>query len=107
MYDTPVKLVKKTVTSNEYGDHTAVETVREVFADERSVRQSEFYQAATVGKKPEIMFVLADYLDYQDESIVRFKPLWSQNELDFKVLRTFRNKKTNELEIVCERGIDR
>ena len=106
MYDQIIKLVKKTVTSNEYGDHVATETVRTVFAEERSVRQSEFYQAAAVGKKPEVAFVLADYLDYQDEQIVRFKPRWSQVELDFRVLRTYQNDKTNEMEIVCERGID-
>ena len=69
-------------------------------------RRKHNVEAAAVGKKPEVTFVLADYLDYQDEPIVRFKPLWSQTELDFKVLRTYRVRETNEMEIVCERGID-
>lgn len=65
---------------------------RDVFAGLRSVARSEFYQAQAAGYKPELVFVLADYLDYDDESLVKH-----DGKL-FRVLRTYRAGQ--ELEIV-------
>lgn len=67
-------------------------TAREVFGGLRSVTRSEFYQAQAVGYKPEQVFVLADYLDYDDESLVKH-----DGQL-FRVLRTYRAGQ--ELEII-------
>lgn len=38
-----------------------------VFAELKSIGQSEFYQAQTAGQKPEIKFKLTDYMDYQGQ----------------------------------------
>lgn len=65
---------------------------RQVFAGLRSVGRTEFYQAQAVGYKPELVFVLADYLDYDFESLVKY-----DGKL-FRVLRTYRTGQ--ELEIV-------
>lgn len=65
---------------------------RDVFGGLRSVTRSEFYQAQAVGYKPELVFVLADYLDYHDESLVKH-----EGQL-FRVLRTYRAGQ--ELEII-------
>lgn len=66
---------------------------RDLVATLRSIGQSEFYQAHAVGYKPELKFVLADYLDYNGEDLVKH-----EGRL-YRVLRTFRNGL--ELEIVA------
>lgn len=66
---------------------------RDVFGGLRSVARSEFYQAQAVGYKPEVVFVLADYLDYDFESLVKH-----DGKL-FRVLRTYRAGQ--ELEITA------
>ena len=65
---------------------------RDVLAGLRSVTRAEFYQAQTAGYKPELVFVLADYLDYADEPRVKYA------EKLYRVLRTYRVGQ--ELEIV-------
>lgn len=112
MYNSIIKLVKQVATVDEYGDMAMQETVRTVFAEEKSIGQKEFYEAAAVGLKPEIKFEIADFLDYQGEKILRYEP-FSQNtaehpgtgELQYDVLRTYRTGL--KLEIVCTRGVDR
>ena len=56
----------------------------EVFAELRSIGQSEFYQAQATGYKPELKFVLADYLDYNGETLIEYTGTL------YRVLRTFR-----------------
>lgn len=65
---------------------------RDVLGGLRSVSRTEFYQAQTAGYKPELVFVLADYLDYSDEPRVKY-----DGNL-YRVLRTYRVGQ--ELEIV-------
>lgn len=65
---------------------------RDVFAGLRSIGQSEFYQAHAIDYHPELKFVLADYLDYNGETMVKH-----DGNL-YRVLRTYR--KGQELEIV-------
>ena len=104
MFDSVITLKKETNTVNEYGDTVQTFTSRQVFAEVKSVGQTEFYQAQAVGLKPEIKFVIADFYDYQDEKIVSYQPFGSSVAEDYTVLRTFRTN-TN-LEIVCRRGIE-
>lgn len=44
---------------------------KQVFVNKKSVRQSEVYQAATVGLKPELMFEVRS-LDYDNEERVKY-----------------------------------
>lgn len=104
MYNDIIELVSETKTVDEYGDTIEETTARTVFAGLRSIGQSEFYQAQAVGLKPEIKFVLPDFLEYHGEKIIRYKAFNETEAEEFTVLRTYRNN--NELEIVCKRGID-
>ena len=104
MFDDVITLKKETNTVNEYGDTVKTFTSRNVFAEVKSISQSEFYQAQATGLKPEIKFLLADFADYQDEKIISYKAYGQQTAEDYTVLRTYRIK-TN-LEIVCKRGIE-
>ncbi|MBO4750431.1 MAG: hypothetical protein J5546_08945 [Lachnospiraceae bacterium] len=123
MYNSLIKLVQQVKTVDEYGDMQIQETERPVFAEVKSIGQKEFYEAAAVGLKPEIKFVLADFLDYQGEQQLRYEP-FSQapsvfpgdgllpgetsparaKELTYDVIRTYRTGIS--LEIVCSRGVN-
>lgn len=103
MYDNVIKLVSESRTVDEYGDFNAITTERVIFADLRSITQSEFYQAQATGLKPEIKFVIADFLDYQNEKKILYTPFNGVEE-EYTVLRTYRDG--NQLELVCKRGVD-
>lgn len=103
MYNDVIKLISETRTTDEYGEPSIETSERCVFAELRSITQSEFYQAQAAGLKPEIKFVIADCLDYQNEKRLKFTP-YNGEEEEYSVLRTYRNN--NQLEIVCKRGID-
>lgn len=91
-------LIRQTTGVDDYGDPTVAETFREVFGRLGSIGQSEFYQAHAVGLKPELKFILADYLDYENETLVEYL---GQR---YRVLRTFRNGQ--ELELVLYQEVN-
>ena len=93
MYDDPIILVSYDEIPSQSGIVKRIEKRREVFCDERSITQTEFYQAAASGLKPEHKFVLADYLDYEGEKDVEYEGV------RYSIKRTFRNGK--ELEITA------
>ena len=103
MYDSIITLIAESNTVDEYGDTTTAENERTIFAEVKSIGQSEFYQAQAVGLKPEIKFLIADFADYQNEKKLKYTPFGGKEDV-YTVLRTYRTK--NQLEIVCKRGID-
>ena len=103
MYDSIITLITETNTVDEYGDTVTVETERTIFAEVKSIGQTEFYQAQAVGLKPEIKFLIADFADYQNEKKLKYTSFGGTEDI-YTVLRTYRTK--NQLEIVCKRGID-
>lgn len=72
------------------------DTAREVFCRLQSIGQAEFYEASAHDFKPELKFVLADYLDYDNEQLIEY------NGRRFRVLRTYRTGQ--ELEVTVERA---
>lgn len=64
---------------------------REVFCSLRSVGRSEFYQANASGYKPEMVFVLADYLEYNEEILAE------HNGQRYRVIRSYRTGQQLEL----------
>ena len=97
MYNEVIYLITTQRTTNDVGDQIETQDKAMRFAKIKSIGQSEFYQAQAQGLKPEIKFVLADYLDYENQEEVIY------NNFRYKVLRTFRTG--NEIEIVCYGGI--
>ncbi|GBF73214.1 phage head-tail adaptor [Paenibacillus sp. 598K] len=68
---------------------------RDVYANKKSARQSEFYQALAVGMKPEIMFeILAE--EYREE------PKLIYEGTTYYIIRNF-SKSGEKLELVCSR----
>ncbi len=97
MFNEVIYLISTQTTKNYVGDMVVIETKVPRFAKLKSIGQSEFYQAQAQGLKPEIKFVISDYLDYDNQEIV------IHNNFRYKVLRTFRSG--NEIEIVCYGGV--
>lgn len=97
MFNEVIYLSAKKSTTNKIGDQ--IETEEQVLrlAKIKGIGQTEFYQAQAQGLKPEIKFVLPDYLDYNNQEEVIY------NGFRYKILRTFRTG--TELEIVCYGGV--
>lgn len=72
------------------------DSMRDVLCGLRSVGHSEFYEAYATDYRPEIKFVLADYLDYEGETLVKYGA-----DL-YRVIRTYRTGQ--ELEITVGRA---
>lgn len=100
MFNSIITLIKTIPNGDvdEYGDPVDVEKGRDLFCAVMSIGQQEFYQAQTVGVKPQIKAVISDYLDYEgeEEAVV--------DGIRYKVLRTYR-KMSNELEITLYGGV--
>jgi SPP1 family predicted phage head-tail adaptor len=91
-----VKLISVTTTENDMGDVIETPVEREVFADKQSIRQSEFYQAAATGLRPELMFVVRS-IDYNQEPKLKH----GDKDKTYTIIRTY--EKDGELiELVCQ-----
>lgn len=89
-----INLVSVTTTENDMGDIIEVETKREVFADKKSIRQNEFYQAQATGLRPELMFVVRS-IEYEQE------PKLEYNSKMFNIIRAY-DKDGELMELVCQ-----
>ena len=98
MYNEVIFLQKVKISTNDVGDRIETPERSMRFAKIKSIGQTEFYQAQAQGLKPEIKFILPDYLDYDNQEELIY------NNFRYKVLRTFRTE-SNELEIIFYGGI--
>lgn len=104
MYDSVITLIlEQNEGRDEIGNPIKKEVKRELFAEVRSIGQSEFYQAAVSGMQPEAKFVIADYLDYHGEQILEYSGYESETMQRYSVIRTYRTG--NELELTCRKEL--
>lgn len=93
-----LNLISITTTGKtETGRPITAETLREVFADVESVRQSEFYQAQSVGMKPEIMFSIRQG-DYNNETTLEYE------STRYSIIRTY-SIDGEIIELICSRVV--
>lgn len=84
---------------DEFGDLIKKRELSDVvFAEIKSIGQTEFYQAQTIDKKPEIKFIITDYMDYSQQRYL------IHENIRYTILRTYRTD-SNELEITCYGGV--
>ncbi len=93
-----IELIAETYGFDDDNNHVVTgETMTEVFCTVKSVRQSEFYQAATADLKPEVVFEIRRP-EYDGQTALIF-------ECDrYEVIRTF-GPDVEKLEIVCKKLI--
>jgi len=89
-----IELITVTTTQNELGDDIETKTYKQVYANKKSVRQSEFYQAMNNGLKPELMFEVRS-IDYSNEESLRY------NDKEYAIIRVY-DKKGEITELTCQ-----
>ena len=80
-----INLIKVSYVKDKNGVNRKVETSRQVYCNVGSVTQSEFFQGAQAGLKPEYRFTLF-YYDYDNETIAEYKGI------KYSVYRTYHDK---------------
>lgn len=96
---TAINLVKKVETINALGDLVESYVRRQVMAEEKSVGMTEVYQAMALGYRPEIRFILENFMDYHGEELVEYTPFKSTETVILRVLRTYRSG--DQIELTC------
>ena len=94
MWNDEVILISNQITTDEIGDSVKNEIRRTIFSNEKSISQSEFYQAQAVGLKPQLKLVVKR-VDYENEQQAEYQG----NR--YKILRTFKVN-SEEIELVLE-----
>ena len=99
MQSLKIKLIAITVTEDDIGNQVETETTNEVWAEETGVRQSEFYNAAVAGLRPERTFVIWAN-EYSGQTRIE------ADGVKYKLIRAYNNPSKSEMiELVCERVI--
>jgi len=93
MFRDVIELITATTTQNTIGDNIDTKTYSQRFANKKSVRQSEFYQAMNNGLKPSLMFEIRS-IDYNNEESLRY------NSKEYTIIRTY--DKGEVIELTCE-----
>ncbi len=88
-----VTLISITNTQNDIGDMVQNKQEQQVFANKKSIRQSEFYQAAVTGLKPELMFEVRN-IDYSEQQKLKY------NDKEYNIIRTY-SKNGEIIELIC------
>lgn len=97
-WDKVIYLVSSKEDKNEIGDVISSEESQiKVYANKKSIRQSEFYQAMANGIKPELMFEIQVF-EYGNQSELLY-----EGE-KYSIIRTFNNG-NDRIELVCQ-GVD-
>ena len=90
---TTIDLITLTNTVNSVGDPIQSKAYATKFAKLKSVRQSEFYQAAANGLRPEVMFEISS-IDYSCDKSLRY------NSAEYEVVREY--DKGVMTELICQ-----
>lgn len=81
----------------EHGEPIQTIEWREVFANKKSVRQSEFYQAAVVGLRPELIFEVRS-MEFSNDEKVRY------GNKEYSIIRTYDKGEVTELTVTSYVG---
>lgn len=97
MQNSRIKLISVTYTEDEIGNQIPVEASTEAWAEVAGIRQSEFYNAALAGLKPEITFIV-----WANEYAGQNKVAYDGKK--YRVMRTYVNPAKSEMiELICGR----
>ena len=88
-----VNLIEQTYTENSTGDTISTEKITKVYANKKSIRQSEFYQANATGLKPELLFEIHS-IEYGDQDRLGY------NSKKYDIIRTY--DKGEFIELICQ-----
>lgn len=89
-----ITLIGISYSENDMGDSIETKTEREILAEKKSIKQSEFYQAQATGLRPELTFVVWSD-EYGGEQELKY------NGKTYTIIRTFDQNEKN-LELICQ-----
>lgn len=75
------------------GDVITTTVERMTYANKKSIRQSEFYQAQATGLSPELAFEVRS-MEYENEQLLKY------DKTTYRVMRTY--NKGEHTELICE-----
>lgn len=75
-----------------HGEPVQTLVYKEVYANKKSVRYNEFYQAAMTGLKPELVFEVHSF-EYDNEDKVRY------NNKEYSIIRTYEKGEVIEITV--------
>lgn len=87
------------VAYDKYGNESYTMEETTVYVQPRGVYSSEFYNAAQLGLKPSITFVLANRADYADQPIIKF------HDKDYNVIRVDWDAQRDNINLICEERV--
>ncbi len=93
LYKDVIELITITETVNYLVNIIKTASYRLVFANRKSIRQSEFYQAQATGLRPELMFEIKS-IEYEGEGSLRF------SNKDYSIIRTY--DRGENIELICQ-----
>lgn len=96
MYEGTATLRTETITLDAYLNEVPAYQDRTVFVRPKSVRASDFYEAARSGLKPEIILVLSTPADYQGEKVAVY------NGREYSVVRAYQKPGRDAVELTLE-----
>lgn len=96
MYESTATLRKETYTQDAALNVVAAYKDRTVYVKPKSVRASEFYDAARSGLKPSIVLVLSNPKDYDGEKVCLY------NGAEYTIIRTYQKPERDALELTLE-----
>lgn len=91
--DKIIFLLEPTTVTNKIGDIINTMKQKKRYAEVKSIRQSEAYQAAAVGLKPEIMCVIWKF-EYNKEEFLLYEGV------EYKISRTYETD-DEKIELTC------
>lgn len=91
-----VKLMAVINNRNSFGEPVQSLTPREVFANKKSVKGAEFYQALATGIRPEIVFEIRE-VEYEGETVLEYEGR------KYDIIRTY-SRGGDWVELTCSRS---
>lgn len=92
--DTLILISESPVAHGIFDDPT--ETTRTVHCNEKSISQTEAYQAKAVGLNPELKLIIAHAFEYGGEKLCQYKGI------RYKIIRTYHNE-GDQMELTVQR----
>ncbi|MFY9173169.1 MAG: phage head closure protein [Petrimonas mucosa] len=89
------------VETIEHGEPIQSYQWREVFANKKSVRQSEFYQAAATGLRPELVFEVHSF-EFDNDEKVRYPA--GDEGAEYSIIRAYDKGDITELTVISHIG---
>lgn len=89
-----IELMSVIESENDIGDTVEEPVSVQVYANKKSIRQSEFYQSMANGLRPELMFEIRQ-IEYSDQDKLKY------NNKTYSIIRTY-SKNDEILELICQ-----